>query len=86
MSRRTAELFQKIKEGIMTKQELLKTPQFLDKIDIMKMFDCCEPKALSLIRSIKSVSDRAGLKGKVTITDYNEWYNHTVDNLAVCKE
>ena len=59
----------------MTKQELLETPQCLDYLDVMKIFKCGRDKALSIIRSIKSFSDIAGVSGKVTTSDYQAWFN-----------
>lgn len=55
---------------------------YLDKYDIMQMFECCEAKALMIIRCIKKVSDTLRLKGKVTQTDFDCWYykhKNTVD-------
>lgn len=59
----------------MTKVEILTNRQFLDTADIMKVFDCGRNKALSIIRGIKSVSDIAQIKGKVTVTDYEKWFS-----------
>lgn len=59
----------------MTKVEILTRPQFLNVADIMKAFDCSRGKAQSIIRGIKSVSDIAKIKGKVTVTDYEKWFN-----------
>ena len=59
----------------MTKVEILTERQFLNVADIMKVFDCGRDKAYSIIRGIKSVSDIARIKGKVTITDYEKWFN-----------
>lgn len=53
----------------------INTKLYLDKFDIMEMFDCGADKALSIIRSIKSVSDSLKLKGKVTPRDFELWYN-----------
>ena len=60
----------------MTKQEILEKSQFLDYIDIMKIFNCGRDKALSIIRGIKSVRDIARIKGKVAISDYEFWFNN----------
>lgn len=57
-----------------TKESLLNKPQFLSVSDIEKMYDCCNDLAQKVIREIKSVSNRANLKGKVTISDYLAWY------------
>lgn len=59
------------------KLTLIQTQQFLDWKDIQRMYQCGRNKALSLIRSIKSVSDIAELQGKVTISDYEAWYNQS---------
>ena len=59
----------------MTKAQILTERQFLNTDDIMKVFDCKRGKAQSIIRCIKSVSDIACCKGKVTVTDYEKWYN-----------
>ena len=48
---------------------------YLDKYDIMNIFDCCADRALAIIRSIKSVSDNLKIKGKVTKADYDAWFN-----------
>ena len=47
---------------------------YLDKYDIMRLFDCGESKAVMIIRCIKSVSDTLHLKGKVTQIDFDTWY------------
>lgn len=60
-----------------SKEELLQSPQFLDKYDIMKIFSCGVAKAIGIIRAIKAVSDSTKIKGKVTLTDYQIWYNKT---------
>ncbi len=54
--------------------------QFYDYIDIMRIFQCGRDRAFSIIRSVKSVSDIAGLSGKVTKTDYIAWYNAPLEN------
>lgn len=58
----------------MTKEELMTTSQFLDKYDIMNIFKCGSDRAMAIIRGIKSVSDTLKLKGKVTLVDYEIWY------------
>lgn len=55
--------------------EILSGQRVLDVDDIMKIFDCGRGKAQSIIRSIKSVSDIARCKGKVTVTDYEKWFS-----------
>lgn len=59
----------------MTKAEILSNQQYLDTDDIKKAFDCGRSKAQSIIRGIKEVSDIAKIKGKVTVTDYEKWFN-----------
>lgn len=49
--------------------------QYLDINDIMQVFDCGRSKAQGIIRSIKAISDTAKLKGKVTVADYEKWFN-----------
>ena len=51
---------------------------YYDKYDIMNMFHCGVDKAMAIIRAIKSVSDIAGLKGKVTKTDYEAWFTRPI--------
>lgn len=62
----------------MNKEELFEKPQYLGVEDICKIFNCNYAKACNIIRAIKSVSDRTKLKGKVTVTDYEAWYNATM--------
>ena len=59
----------------MTKVEILTERQFLTVADLQKAFDCGYCKATSIMRSIKAVSDIAGIKGKITTTDYEIWFN-----------
>lgn len=51
---------------------------YYDKYDIMNMFHCGVDKAMAIIRSIKSVSDSLKIKGKVTTTDYEAWFNRPI--------
>lgn len=62
----------------MTKEELMSRAQFLDVADIMKLFACGRDSAYKKLREIKSVSDILGVRGKVTITDYEAWYNRPI--------
>lgn len=57
----------------MTKEEIMNTPQYLNKFDIMRIFDVGINKAMEIIWRIKQVSDIANIKGKVTIKDYELW-------------
>lgn len=59
----------------MTKVEILTGHQFLSVSDIQTVFNCGRSKAQSIIRGIKAVSDIAKIKGKVTVTDYERWFN-----------
>ena len=58
-----------------TKEVLKKKRQFLNTQDIRDMFDCGTHKACHIITAIKSVSDIAGIRGKVTLSDYDAWFN-----------
>lgn len=51
---------------------------FYDYVDIMNMFGCGRDRAYAIIRAIKSVSDIAKLAGKVTITDFEKWFNSPI--------
>lgn len=58
----------------MDKQQIFNTPQYLDKYDIQRIFSVGISKAESIMRAIKAVAgDKLG-KGKVTITEYQIWY------------
>lgn len=59
----------------MTKVEILTNRQFLSIADLMQVFDCGRSSAERVMREIKAVSDIAKLKGKVTVTDYDRWFN-----------
>lgn len=43
--------------------------------DIAEMMGCSMDSAYGIIRAIKLVSDRTGLSGRVTQSDFDEWYN-----------
>ncbi|MDE6442367.1 MAG: hypothetical protein K2L12_06430 [Clostridia bacterium] len=59
----------------MTKVDILTDRQFLNTADLQKIFDCGTCTAQRIMREIKAKSDIAKLKGKVTVTDYEAWYN-----------
>ena len=59
----------------MTKVEILTNRQFLSISDLQKIFDCGICTAQRIMREIKAKSDIAKLKGKITVTDYDVWYN-----------
>lgn len=48
---------------------------FYDYIDIMNMFQVSRDKAYAIIRSIKTCSDIMHISGKVTVSDFDKWYN-----------
>ncbi len=48
---------------------------FYDYIDIINMFQASRDKAYSIIRSIKTCSDIMHISGKVTVSDFDKWYN-----------
>lgn len=52
---------------------------YYDKYDIMNMFHCGVDKAMAILRAIKSVSNIADMKGKVTVTDYQAWLNRPLE-------
>lgn len=56
-------------------KSLFETRQYLNKTDIKRLFDVGDTKASSIIQSIKAVSDIAHIAGRVTVSDYNRWYN-----------
>ena len=53
--------------------------KFYDHLDIMNMFGCGKDRAYAIIRAIKTVSDIAKLAGKVTISDFDKWFNMPLD-------
>lgn len=59
----------------MTKVEILTERQFLSIADLRRIFDCGRCSAERIMREIKAVSNIAKLKGKVTVTDYEIWFN-----------
>ena len=59
----------------MTKVEILTNRQFISTADLEKIFDCGTCTAQRIMREIKAKSDIAKLKGKVTVANYETWYN-----------
>ena len=59
----------------MTKVEILTNRQFISTAYLEKIFDCGTCTAQRIMREIKAKSDIAKLKGKVTVTNYETWYN-----------
>jgi len=45
----------------------------------MRIYDCGYNVAFRIMREIKAVSDIMKVKGKVTLSDYERWYNQ-IDN------
>lgn len=63
----------------MTKEELFNNAQYLSIKDLMRVYDCGYNVAFRIMREIKAVSDIMKVKGKVTLSDYERWYNQ-IDN------
>lgn len=59
----------------MTKVEILTQQQFLTIADLQKVFDCGLSSAYKIMREIKTISDSLKIKGKVTVKDYEIWFN-----------
>ncbi len=58
---------------------------YLDKHDIMSIFECGEAKAMCIIRSIKSYTgNHLALKGKVLKTEYEAWKNGVCVKEKIC--
>lgn len=66
----------------MTREDLLRDRQFLNKDDIMQMFGCSDTVAYKKIREIRRISDIAGMPGKILIRDYENWLNRLEDKLC----
>ena len=62
----------------MDKVEILTTRQYLSVKDLESIFDCSRGTAERIMRQIKAHSDIARIKGKVTITDYESWFNRPI--------
>lgn len=62
----------------MDKVEILKTRQYLAVKDIAQIFACSNGTAQRIMRQIKACSDIAKIKGKVTTTDYEAWFNRPI--------
>mgnify|MGYP007002644732 CR=1 FL=1 len=48
---------------------------FYDYLDIMEMFEEGKDRAYAIIRSIKTCSDIMHISGKVTVSDFDKWFN-----------
>ncbi|MEG1805578.1 MAG: hypothetical protein RR327_04195 [Clostridia bacterium] len=59
----------------MRAEEIFKTKAYLDKNDIMKIYDCGESVALRIKREIKSVSDTTHCSKIVSEKDFYLWAN-----------
>ena len=59
----------------MSKEEILTKQQFLTIADLQKIFDCGLSSAQKIMREIKTKSDSLKIKGKVTVKDYEIWFN-----------
>lgn len=66
----------------MDKVELMTSRQYLAVKDIAKIFDCSPGTAQRIMREIKSHSDIAKIKGKVTTTDYESWFNRPIASIG----
>jgi len=64
----------------MDKVELMTSRQYLAVKDIAKIFNCSNGTAQRIMRQIKAHSDIAKIKGKVTTTDYEAWFNRPLAN------
>ena len=62
----------------MDKVEIMTSRQYLAVGDLAKIFDCSHGTAERIMRQIKSYSDIAKIKGKVTTTDYEAWFNRPI--------
>lgn len=62
----------------MEKVELMTSRQYLAVKDLEKIFDCSRGTAERIMRQIKAYSDIAQIKGKVTTTDYEAWFNRPI--------
>lgn len=64
----------------MDKVEILTSRQYLSVKDLEKIFDCSRGTAERVMRQIKAYSDIAMIKGKVTTTDYEAWFNRPIQS------
>lgn len=55
----------------------IEKPILIGIADVQEMFGVGRNKALTIMRSIKQVSDIAHIKGKCTLSDYTAWYKRT---------
>ncbi len=59
----------------LTAKEILEQKETYRNVDIQVLFDVAHTKASEMIRAIKSVSDRTGIKGRVHRLDYQDYLN-----------
>ncbi len=62
----------------MDKVEILTNRQYISIKDLERIFDCSRGTAERVMRQIKAYSDIARIKGKVTTTDYEAWFNRPI--------
>ena len=56
-------------------EEMLNDKVYLRAPDLMKIFDCGQGKAYGFINAIKLHSDTLTIQGKVTVTDFRNWFS-----------
>ena len=66
----------------MIKNDIMQEKQYISVKDIENIFNCSSPVAQKIMRQIKSVSDRLGVKGKVTLSDYECWYKKNFEEIG----
>lgn len=59
----------------MTRAEIFEKKQFINIADLRNIFDCGLSTAQRLMREIKTKSDSLKIKGKVTVKDFEIWFN-----------
>lgn len=62
----------------MDKVEILTSRQYLSVKDLESIFGCSRGTAERVMREIKAHSGITKIKGKVTITDYESWFNRPI--------
>lgn len=67
----------------MEKAELMKSHQYITVKDLEQIFDCSRGSAQRIMRQIKAYSDSLRIKGKVTTTDYEAWFNRPMQGNAM---
>ncbi len=59
----------------MTRAEIFEKKQFINIADLQTIFDCGLNTAHKIMREIKAKSDSLKIKGKVTVKDFEIWFN-----------